>query len=342
MVIFFQVTVAVSLFFLMNLIGKHSPVSLKYMQISNFLDTDEAPAFNFLFKVLTPVVSIIIISAILYSLNLDSYTINIYLISVYYVFFRWSFNILIGRGKLLNWRKQIFYAAFIIGLSYFSYIKLIVHKKNLLPDFTTIANELWIIIIVFMYSLINNISIATTGAEKRKYKYIGSIFNKLKIKYSTTIDRLTESNVRLTQIIYAIIIHENFNRPKVYRILENLCGIINNKPKTYGIMQIKSDQPIDDLTSVELGCGKILTDLKCLIPEYIQDAVEHKDETKSEYWHKYVDNGLLDNDYQVKLVRMYNHCDDYAYEIKELANYLNEKFYENIDENKRLFSTIKF
>lgn len=340
MIIFFQIVISILLFFLMNLIGKHSPVSLKYMQISNFLDTDEAPAFNFLFKVLTPVVSIIIISAILYSVNLDNYTKNIYLVSVYYIFFRWGFNIAIGRGMLLNWKKQIFYAVFIIGISYFTYINLIIYKKNLLPDFTTIANELWIIIIVFMYTLINNISIATTGAEKRKYRYIGSIFNNIKTKYSTTIKTVTGPNIRITQIIYAIIIHENFNRPKIYRLLENLYGIINNKPKTYGIMQIKSDKPIDDLKSVELGCKKIMADFEALIPKYLQDADKYKDESKSEYWLNYLESGMLDKEYQSNLIRTYNHCDDYTYEIVELADYLNEKFYENIEENKSLFSSL--
>ncbi|WP_293929456.1 hypothetical protein [Sphingobacterium sp. UBA6320] len=323
----------------MNLIGKHSPVSIKYMQISNFLDTDEAPAFNFLFKVLTPVVSIIILSAVLYSFNMDKYTIDIYLISVYYVLFRWIFNIVIGRGKLLNWKKQFFYAAFIIGLSYFSYTNLIIHKKNLLPDFTTIANELWIIIMIFLYSLINNINISSLGSEKRKFKYISDVYNKFKRKYAITIDNVTNTNnVRLTQIIYAIIIHENFNRPKAYRLIEYLSGVINKKPKTYGVMQFKSDKPISDIASIELGSKKILNDFNALLPEYLIEVEEYK--LKSEYWMHWLENGSLDNEYQRKLIRNYNHCDDYTYEIIELADYLNEKFYDNKEINKKLFSSI--
>ncbi|MBA8986456.1 hypothetical protein [Sphingobacterium cellulitidis] len=338
MITIFQIIIAIALFFLMNLIGKHSPISLKYMQISNFLDTDEAPAFNFLFKVLTPVIAIIILSTVLYSVNLDDYTVNIYLISLYYVLFRWIFNIAIGRGKLMNWKKQLFYAIFIIGLSYFSYINLIIHKKNLFPDFTTIANELWIIIAVFLYSLINSINISSSGAEKRKYKYIGAVFNKLKTNYSSTIDSLSESNIRLIQIIYAIIIHENFNRPKAYRLIEYLYGIISKKPKTYGVMQVRSDKPISDLKSIELGCQKLLEDFHALIPKYLKEKEENI--SGSEYGIKYVESGRLDNEYQSKLVRNYNHCDEYTYEIIELADYLNEKFYGNIEENKRLFSSI--
>jgi hypothetical protein len=81
-----QFTLGVILFFLINWIGKQS-FSIGYMAISIFVKAEEAPALNFLIRVLTPIVYLIIISSILYSLNLDKYVTNIYLVNIYIISF---------------------------------------------------------------------------------------------------------------------------------------------------------------------------------------------------------------------------------------------------------------
>ena len=69
-ILFFQIFLGIGLFFLINWIGKHS-YSIGYIEISMFVKTEEAPALNFLIRVLTPVVYIIIVSTILYYFGLD-------------------------------------------------------------------------------------------------------------------------------------------------------------------------------------------------------------------------------------------------------------------------------
>ena len=315
------------------MIGKYAPTDLKYFQISKFLETDEAPAFNFTFRVLTPVVAIIITSVILYKFKLDDYTKNIYLISVYYVSFRVLFNILIGRVFLVNWKKQFVYAFCIVGLSYFMYKNFIIKKENLLPDFSNIANELWIIIFIFLYTLINKIPSSDINSEKRKHDYIKSMYQEIQKKYSNIIDPLTEENIRLKQIIYAIIIHENFNRPKAYRIIEYLNSLFSSKVKTYGIMQVRADKPISDFESVKIGSEKIIGSFTNLATEYNKET-----QSSNNYDNLY---NYTDDNYQSKLIREYNHCDEYVYDIKDLANCINMLFYGNQDKNKLLFSIVK-
>lgn len=99
---------------------------------------------------------------------MDNYVKDIYLISIYYVIFRAIFNIAISRSLLINWKKQFFYAVCILLLTYFLYHKTIIKKHNLLPDFSNIVNELWIIILVFIYNLVNNIQLPNIGTEKTK------------------------------------------------------------------------------------------------------------------------------------------------------------------------------
>jgi hypothetical protein len=75
-IILVQILLGITLFFTINWIGKHS-YAIGYMEISMFLRTEEAPALNFLIRVLTPIVFIIIVSALFYSFNLDVFVIPI-------------------------------------------------------------------------------------------------------------------------------------------------------------------------------------------------------------------------------------------------------------------------
>ena len=91
-ILLIQILLGIGLFFLINWIGKHS-YSIGYMEISIFIKTEEAPALNFLIRVLTPIVYIIIVSTILYYFGLDKYVLNIFLVNIYYIVFRLFFNL---------------------------------------------------------------------------------------------------------------------------------------------------------------------------------------------------------------------------------------------------------
>ncbi len=91
------------------------------MRISIFVKAEEAPAFNFLIRVITPVVYLIIISATLYYYDLDKFVFNIYLVNVYYILFRLLFNLITNRGLLLNWKRQFIYWLAIITVSFYTY-----------------------------------------------------------------------------------------------------------------------------------------------------------------------------------------------------------------------------
>lgn len=328
MIILFQISAAIALFFLINLIGRFAPVDSRYYQITSFLETDEAPAFNFSFRILTPVVFIILISTLLYHFKLDNYVKDIYLISIYYVVFRALFNVVTDRTYLINWKKQVIYALCTVLATYLIYEKLIIKKENLLPNFSDISNELWIIILIFLYNLINNIQISDHGAERRKLRYIKHIFSHLKERYSTIIDSKTD-NIRLKQIIYAIMLHENFNRPKAFRLLEYVKSIFSKHQVSLGIMQVKSEAFITDSQSVEKGIEILRTEVQALLPKFLE---ENEREFENSYQIEY-----LEQAYQANLIRKYNHCDDYTYDIIELMDYINEKFYRNNNLNKILF-----
>jgi hypothetical protein len=308
-----HIILGIGLFFLINWIGKHS-YSIGYMEISIFVKTEEAPALNFLIRVLTPVVYIIITSTILYYFRLDKYVWNIFLVNIYYVVFRLLFNLITNRGLLLNWYRQFLYWGAIIVISFFTYDKLIKVKTNILPDFTTVANELWIIILIFIFQVTNNIRLSQDGTFKRKQNYLKSRLSYFKTLYGKLIKEATK-NEALEAVVFAILIYEDFNRPKVARVIENIKQRLTKKPHTLGVMQVKSDKIISDLESVKLGTAKVVNAYQ----QYLDKLTKEKGEFY-EYSAYY------------EIIANYNGGSSYQTEVADLISIIKENFYKDTND----------
>lgn len=304
-----QFILGVLLFFIINWIGKHS-YSIGYMEISIFVKTEEAPALNFLIRVLTPIVFIIICSSILYYFKLDKYVQNIYFVNLFYILFRLLFNLITARGLLLNWYRQALYWTAILLISYITYDKIIKVKSNVLPDFTTIANELWIIIMVFIFQVANNVRLSPESTEKRKAKYLEKRYIHFKRKYNDIIVSILNDKF-LETIAYSIIIYEDFNRPKIARFFERANQFITNKPHTLGVMQVQSKEIISDSQSVKLGCEKILKSYK----KYVKKLKKKNEEYQS--WLALI-----------VIVANYNGGSRYQEEVRMLQSDIEKKFYK--------------
>jgi hypothetical protein len=309
-----QFTLGVILFFLINWIGKHS-YSIGYMEISIFVKAEEAPALNFLIRVFTPIVYLIIISSSLYYFNLDKYVNNIYLVNIYYIFFRLFFNLITSRGKLLDWYRQVLYWSTIIIISYLFYDKIIRIKANILPDFTTIANELWIIILVFVFQITNNIQFSQNGTVKRKEKYLKSRYRYFYKLYGQIIKDLTK-NEALESVVYAILIYEDFNRPKVIRIIENIKHRFSKKNHTLGVMQVSSKKLISDKESVILGTTKIVKSCRKYLEENLVEGEK-----------------LYEWNVISSIIKDYNVGSDYLFEVADLSYDIRKMFYKNTKDN---------
>ena len=247
---------ALTLFLLINWIGRHS-YSIGYMEISMFVRTEEAPAFNFVFRILGPVVFLFISSALLYALALDRYVHRIYLVSAYYILIRLAFNLATNRALLLNWVRQGLYWAGILSLSYLAYEKVISVRANIFPDFSTFANELWIIVLIFLFQTMNQLRFSAERTTRRKAGYLRRRMQHFSSLYGSTIEHRVP-NAKLRSLIYSIIIYEDFNRPRVIRWVENLVFRLRRKPMSLGVMQVKASTMISDEQSVDLGVKKVL------------------------------------------------------------------------------------
>jgi hypothetical protein len=308
-----QFLLGIGLFFIINWVGKHS-YSIGYMEISIFIRNEEAPALNFLIRVLSPIVYIIIISTLLYYFRLDKYVRNIYLVNIYYISFRLLFNTVTNRGLLLNWYRQSLYWVAIVLISYFTYTKIIKVKTNILPDFTTIANELWIIILIFVFQLTNNIRLSNGGTIRRKQNYLKSRYNHFKKLYGKEIKKITQNEV-LETITFAILIYEDFNRPKLIRIIENLKFLLTRKTHTLGVMQVSTTKSLTDFESVTLGTTKIVNSYKLY-----SDTPQKVNEVYCEW------------SAMSQIIDDYNIGTSYNYEVTQLAQTIKEEFYKSTND----------
>ena len=279
-----------------------------------FVKTEEAPALNFLIRVLTPVVYIIIVSTIFYYFGLDKYVWNIFLVNIYYIIFRLLFNLLTNRCLLLYWYKQFLYWGAIAIISYCTYDKIIRVKTNILPDFTTVSNELWIIILIFVFQVTNNIRLSQDGTIKRKNNYLKSRHTYFKNIHGKKIKEITQNEV-LEAITYAILIYEDFNRPKLARLIENLKFQLTKKPHTLGVMQVLTTKILTDSESVTLGTTKIVDAFKA----YLQKT----DEPNQEYYEWSAMSQIIGD---------YNTGTSYGYEVTKLAQTIKDEFYKGTND----------
>jgi outer membrane protein assembly factor BamB len=307
-----QFTLAVGLFLLINWIGKHS-FSKGYVEITLFLKNEDSPAFNYLLRVLTPLVYLLITSTILYAIKLDKFVVEFYRVNVYYIIFRLLFNIITQRGALMNWTKQILYWISIITLSLIIDNNIISTKKTLFPDFATISNELWIIIIVFLFQILNGLQLSTKGTERRKNIYLTSRYNHFKKQYGSLIKDNTKNEV-LEILAYSILIYEDFNRPRISRWVEYISFFILRRKHSLGVMQFPTEELIGDRESVDLGTKKIYNSY--------QDILNKTEGEQATYYGEWA---VVE-----EVIGKYNGGSRYYNEVSSLSDTIRGLFYRNI------------
>ncbi len=252
------------LFYTQNWIGSKT-YSIGYVHFSLLDDKEEAVSINYVLKVFGPVIYLIIIAAIIQNIGHSYLLDNIIYIIYFYVGLRVFYIIAYERAAIVNWLKVIVYYFSTIIISTYIHNNFINKVDVLLPDFSEIKNEIWLLIILFIYQVGNGFDAKKSSNEtyiaelpelkKRKKKYIIRNYKKLQNKYQKTINNITNSHKEdpFKLIIYAILIYENFNRPRIVRFLERIWVKLFNKEATIGIMQVKSDVTISDEESIEQG-----------------------------------------------------------------------------------------
>lgn len=251
---------AVIEFFVINWLGKHS-ISSGYYQITFVQNYEDAPLFNLVFRVLAPSVYLVLCSALLYQVGGDSMVLNIWRVTPLYFAFRWSFNISLGRARLLVWPNQFAIAAIASALSVVVYREFLSARELVVPSARGLVDELWIVVILFLYQTFRNVSPfgSTDALRSRRTLYLRAAYKSAREKYHATISG--ESRHRYTELLaYSVLIYESFNRPRLYQLIERHVFFPLGFASSLGPMQVRTAEAMSDADLVAIGVRKLQRD----------------------------------------------------------------------------------
>lgn len=303
---------AIFIFFATNAIGGIS-LKIGYTEINYRYKREDNFAFDFVFKIITPILITIAFALIVHFLGYPIYYQNIWAAILGSWLIRIIYIITWNRHSLVNWWIFLLQASVSSSLSYWLYYKLIDHPTLLFPSRDNMISEVWLIVILFLYKAVTDINPRDRDSQVRKNQYLESKFKYLKARYGELISDKAHC-VEVEILTYSIIIHENYNRPKIVRIFENFANLFKHDG-TYGIMQVKSNKTLSDFESIVQGLeilNKLFTKVKTSTeeknldykyPKHLMDCI-----VKRTAWH-------------------YNNSDDYADEIALTYELLSKKYY---------------
>ena len=205
-------------------------------------------------KILIPVIYIVIVSGLCMDIK-D----NIYLIVIFQVVMHeFYINNVTGNNLLINKKEYLINSIVSIILSIFIYNYYISKVDSILPLPNEFRSILWFLIIIFIYCLLkehlkvsspNNVSFI-----ERKREYVIVMYAKLKNRYFKVVKSKKDI---VNKLIYAMMIYENYTHPLISRKITVMKRKLFENTYHYGIMQVESNQEIDDEESIRIRINEI-------------------------------------------------------------------------------------
>lgn len=185
---------------------------------------------------------------------------NIFVIIFFLVLGEILYLILVKERTILKYNDYNLKKYFItLGSSYLVNILIINRVDNIFPSMENVKLLVWLFIIGYVFVYIkNNIDIKLPVNNNISFsedrEYIVMQYAKFKSKYSTFIS--SKYNY-LSQVIYSMMIYENYNRPELMRRIDLLKYRLFREENKFGIMQIEKKEPISDIESIEFVLKKL-------------------------------------------------------------------------------------
>jgi hypothetical protein len=311
-----HVVLAASLFFLMNWIGKHSTAA-GYISLTVFLRRDEAPAFNVAYRIFGPIVFVLVLVWMLTACGLEEYTDRIWLVIPYYYLGRFSFVLLTDRTQLVNWGRELALFAVSTALGWMLYDLMIRDKHLIWPGPEHMSGHIWMLVILFLFSTLNNVQHSWESTITRKSNYLKSHYDSCKARYHDIISEAAPDPLA-EALVYTVLLYEGFNRPALIRLVERAAFPLS---KSLGPMQVTTATRITDRESVRLGAA--------LICDAYTKAIQignEKAEAKGKVFNP-IGNHSHRRFVEYKVAVAYNRDDNYVEGITELAEMVIHAFY---------------
>ncbi len=311
-------------FYSMNFTGRQIQA---YQPLTLTTADDANPSFNLLFRTLAPNVFIIFYSIAFHITGQKDLIPNLWLIVPLQVLFRILYNI--HRLSIFNWSRFIASSTISISIAYTLDKYVLSDTSILFPDIRSLGNELWLVIILYCYTVANTLlsnNLAITS--KRSDDFIKTSYSRIKTKWGDLISSYSlDPGIEL--FVYALIISENFNRPLGIRITEKILSPFKSMG-TYGVMQVKSEKYLNDEESLNIGINNV-KNLYDKILESSKAYSPHAFDNTNDYGYDRVFN---------RIAWFHNRSSDYADEVIRVKHKLKEII--NPSHLQRILVTISF
>jgi hypothetical protein len=225
--------------------------------ILNYFKKEENRRIN---QLIIPSLYIIIITALIPSVKE-----NIFLIVVFEIFIRnfYITNIVNGNNEISTF-TYIIESIISIAISLFTYNYFISQVDTVIPNPEDIKGFVWFLIILYityLYKLSTKNKVKEEKIKTIKHKTEKTIMQYAKFKniYSNSIKSKSEF---INNLVYAIMIHEDYKTPKIYRNIKAYIGAVTKKETKYGIMQISSYERLSDEESIKMVVDNFEKQLK--------------------------------------------------------------------------------
>ena len=214
--------------------------------ILNIIDNKTTERIN---RIIIPTVYTIIVAAFIPSVKT-----NIFLIPVFEVFIRNFYITTILNKNNLNAKQIIIDSILSIVFALFVYNYFISNVDLVIPTPESIKPFLWFLIIIYLiivYKKVTKDQVIVDNKKQKERAKENTImqYAKLKTKFSHLIK---SRNGTINVLTYAIMIHEDYKKPKLYRKFSEYIGMVTKKETKYSILQIPSYTHLTDEQAITM------------------------------------------------------------------------------------------
>ena len=186
--------------------------------------------------------------------------INIFLVFVFEMIFRLVYySYILEKDFFDKSENNLMYYVILIILGYLLNMNFINKVSYVFLSSEDLRIITWFVMFIFIYQFLKDNEMfkkVEVKDERRPLSDQGIFvsYARLKSKYNKDINY---ENKDICNIMYAIMIYENYKRPKFYRNIDNFRFRFDGGAKKLGIMQVETKRFISDDESIELVYKKI-------------------------------------------------------------------------------------
>jgi len=238
-----------------------------YVSVGEFVSNGRGKKWlqYFIFRLIPPIIILVLLNSILLTkFILEDRLVYLIICAFVSLSFRDFFQIF-KRSVFINNKLIHLLNIFLVIICAFAINYLPVELlEQISPDISGIINSFWAslflaMIILFYYdstSLVKKRN-ESDAFNRAKMNYIKSSYDVIQSQFDKTIKECCTKNNCSVPLMYSILIFENMNRPRLFRLIENFIVKIFKLRLTLGIAQVSSRLPLSDIQSITMA-SKIL------------------------------------------------------------------------------------